>query len=286
MSEDDAPDEQVSASVGGTTTAVAEATTTFSTSGQTVTLHAAVSSMAGTVNEGTVTFTVLQGATVIGAAVTSGTVSGGAASADYALPPGTAARTYTIDAAYNPARDFGPSSDNTHDLTVSPAATTTTAAGVTTTFSSLSQSVTLRATVASAAGTVDEGTVTFTVRQGSTVIGTATTSGTVSGGAASASYTLPAATPVGTYVVDAAYQPGPDYTTSTDSAHMVVVAVAVGYYEVASNGAVGSIDAPAEGSMAGQPLNAPMVGIAYDGLTGGYIEAGGRRRGLCVQCAL
>src|SRR5207245_1099146 len=54
-----------------------------------------------TVNEGTVTFTVKQGATTIGTA-TSGTVTAGAASATFSLS-GVAGGTYSINATYNPA---------------------------------------------------------------------------------------------------------------------------------------------------------------------------------------
>src|SRR5262249_50685986 len=54
-------------------------------------------------------------------------------------------------------------------------ATTTTASNATATFSDSTQDVTLSATVSSGAGVVNEGTVTFTLKQGST----ATTSGTV-----------------------------------------------------------------------------------------------------------
>lgn len=77
----------------------------------------------GTVNEGTVTFAVFNGATQIGTSVTSGTVAAGAASATYVLPANTAAGTHTIQATYNPGADFTGSSDNTHTLTVSLAPT-------------------------------------------------------------------------------------------------------------------------------------------------------------------
>jgi photosystem II stability/assembly factor-like uncharacterized protein len=85
---------------------------------QVVTLTAAVTSTAGPVNEGTVTFTVRHGGAVVGSPVTSGTVSNGLASVSYTLPAGTAAGTYTIDVVYNPGADFLGSSDSTHTLTV------------------------------------------------------------------------------------------------------------------------------------------------------------------------
>src|SRR5262245_61063813 len=77
----------------------------------------------GSVNEGTVTFTLFNGSTPVGSAVTSGTVNGGAASVDYLLPGDTAAGTYTVLATYNPGSDYTGSSDNTHTLMVSRAVT-------------------------------------------------------------------------------------------------------------------------------------------------------------------
>ena len=69
-----------------TTTTASNATAPFSSSDQNVTLTATVTSPAGTVNEGTVTFGVFNGATQIGSTVTSGTVSNGTVTATYTLP--------------------------------------------------------------------------------------------------------------------------------------------------------------------------------------------------------
>ena len=82
---------------------------------------ATVQATGTTVNAGTVTFAVYREATLIGSAVTSGTVSNGAASSSYTLPAGTPAGTYTIEATYNSGGDFSGSSDNTHTLTVNAA---------------------------------------------------------------------------------------------------------------------------------------------------------------------
>src|SRR5262249_47557854 len=147
------------------------ASATFSTGGQNVSLSATVTSSAGTVNEGTETFTILSGTTVIGTPVTV-SVTAGAASASYALPPGTAGGSYTIQAVYNGTNSFAASSDNTHLLTVSAAASAPAAASASATFSTALQSAALSATVTSAAGTVNEGTETFTLLSGTTVIGT------------------------------------------------------------------------------------------------------------------
>ncbi len=212
-----------------TTTTAANASASFSTSNQSVTLTATVASTAGTVNGGSVTFTVSQGATTVGTPVTSAAVVAGAASASYVLPGGTAAGSYTITAVYNEGSGFETSSDNAHTLTVTaalPTGTTTTAANATATFSESSQSVTLAATVTSTSGTVNAGTVTFTVSQSGTTIGTAVTSGTVTAGAASATYTLPASAASGSYTITAVYNPAGGFATSTDNTHTLTVSVA------------------------------------------------------------
>ena len=66
-------------------------------------------------------------------------MSGGAASATYTLPGNTAAGSYTVEAVYNLAGSFAGSSDMTKTLTVGNAATTTTAADATATFSASDQ---------------------------------------------------------------------------------------------------------------------------------------------------
>ena len=104
-----------------TTTSASSQTATFSSADQNVMLSATVMASGGgnPINEGTVTFAIFNGATQIGVAATSNTVSAGAASAAYVLPGGTAQGTYTIVATYNPGPDYAGSSDNTQTLTVS-----------------------------------------------------------------------------------------------------------------------------------------------------------------------
>ncbi len=97
---------------------------TYSSSSQPVTLTATVTQSSGMVNSGTVTFTVFDGATQIGNPATSGTVSGGNASATYTLPGATIAKNYTIQAIYNPGTGQATSTDATHTLTVAKAAST------------------------------------------------------------------------------------------------------------------------------------------------------------------
>src|SRR5207249_1845525 len=103
-----------------------------------------------------------------------------------------------------PGPEFTGSADDTHTLTVSRASTTTTADNVTTLFSVNGQVVTLTANVASSAGPVNEGTVTFTVPEVSSLFVTGVTS-TVSDGRASVRYALPAGLAAGSYAIDAVY---------------------------------------------------------------------------------
>jgi hypothetical protein len=82
-----------------TTLAVSTATAFAASTDQNVTLTATVSASIP-VNEGAVTFTVMQGANTIGTPTTSATVANGAASAIFSLPAGTPAGMYTITAVY------------------------------------------------------------------------------------------------------------------------------------------------------------------------------------------
>jgi predicted extracellular nuclease len=84
-----------------TTTTVANASAIYSPSSQTVVLSADVTTAAGTVNEGTVTFTVTDASNnVIGSPVV-GNVSGGTATANYILPGGTTPQALTITGQFS-----------------------------------------------------------------------------------------------------------------------------------------------------------------------------------------
>jgi hypothetical protein len=99
------------------TTTVSDATAVFSTTDQSVTLTADVTTTAGTVNEGTVTFTVRNaGNAVVGLPVV-GNVVGGVATANYILPGGTAPQALTITGEFSGGASTSPSSD-TATLTV------------------------------------------------------------------------------------------------------------------------------------------------------------------------
>ena len=101
-----------------TSTVAGNATANFSNVSQNVTLSATVSSGAGTVNVGAVTFTVLNSSNVaIGSG--SGTVTGGSVSAAVTLPAKTPAGAYKIDAEYSGGSPtFANSGDTTHTLTI------------------------------------------------------------------------------------------------------------------------------------------------------------------------
>jgi hypothetical protein len=207
-----------------TTTTAANESVPYSTASATVALSAEVENGGVGVSQGTVTFSVYEGVTQIGASVTSGTVNDGVASASFTVPAGLPAGVYTIRAAYDPEPGETGSTDILHTLTVSPATTTTSATSASTDFDTLSQTIALSATVTSPAGSVDEGTVTFSVFQGNTQLGTSVTSGTLSAGTASANFALPAGQPPGTYTIEAVYDPGADYQGSSDSIQSLTIA--------------------------------------------------------------
>jgi hypothetical protein len=208
-------------SAASTTTVAANASAAFNSSAQTVPLSATVTSAAGTVSEGTETFTILNGTTVIGAAVTVNVVSG-AASANYALPAGLSGGSYTIQAVYNGDADFLAFTDASKTLTINAAASATAAASTTAAFNSSAQTVALSATVNSGADTVNEGTETFTILNGTTVIGDAVTVNVVSG-AANANYTLPAGLSGGSYTIQAVYNGDANFLAFTDNTHHLTV---------------------------------------------------------------
>ncbi len=205
-----------------TTTAAASASATFNTAPEVVPLTATITSASGIVNGGTETFTILNGLTVIGQPDTV-KVSAGTANGVYVLPAGTQPGYYTIQDVYSGNGNYGASSDFSQTLIVGAAATTTSAASVSTPFSSNTQTVALTATVTSRAGTVDQGNVTFTILNGTTPLGLPVTVGVVSG-IASASYALPAGAYLGTYTIEAVFSGTTDYATSTDRSQTLTIA--------------------------------------------------------------
>jgi sugar lactone lactonase YvrE len=106
------------------------ANVTFSPSNQNVTLSASVTRPGGTVNSGTVVFTVVDTsgpvATQIGSSTSPVSVSSGTASTTFVLPGGTTAGTYSIRAAYSGTKILRSASDSTNLLTVGKATPTVT----------------------------------------------------------------------------------------------------------------------------------------------------------------
>lgn len=165
-----------------TATAATPQSVPFSLGTQAVNLAATVPSPAGVVGQGTERFTLLSGAAVVGTPVTAN-VTAGAALAVYALPGGTPAGTYTVKAEYGGTGSFSASLDATRTVTVTPVGTSTAAAAAAT-FAVGRQSVGLSATVTSSVGVVAAGTVTFTVRNGATPVGSPVAAAVVNGAAA------------------------------------------------------------------------------------------------------
>ena len=140
--------------------------------------------------------------------------------------PGTG-DTLTATLALNPAivsNSPAVSATSSPGFTVIQTATTTSAASASANYSPGAQSVALSATVTNTATTVDAGTVTFTLLAGSTPVGSPVISGTVTNGAASASYTLPGGTTVGSYTIQAVYSGvSGSFLTSSDSSQTLTI---------------------------------------------------------------
>ena len=94
-----------------TTTTVAAATAVFSPSNQNVMLSATVTTAAGIVNEGTVTFTVRNAVNVVIGAPVIGNVVAGVATANYTLPGGTTPQALTITGEFSGGTFTAPSTD-------------------------------------------------------------------------------------------------------------------------------------------------------------------------------
>jgi hypothetical protein len=139
------------------------------------------------------------------------------------LPAGTAVGGYLVVATYNPSGNFTGSSD-TAALTIGARSTVTAAALAASTYSEQATTVTLSATVSATGSTVNAGTVTFQVRNAANTadVGVAVTDSTIVAGAAGVTYTLPAGTAVGGYLVVATYNPSGNFTGSSDTAALTI----------------------------------------------------------------
>ena len=117
----------------------------------------------------------------------------------------------------------GPTASNTLTLIVNSAAVNTTTAVTNATATYGDASVTLNATVTPTSGpAVNAGSVTFTVKQGATTIGVATTDTTIVAGAASVNYLLPAGTAAGPYTIEASYSGATGFNASSGSGSLTI----------------------------------------------------------------
>jgi uncharacterized repeat protein (TIGR03803 family) len=194
-----------------TTTAASPVSATYNTTSQSLLLNASVADASistDTVSEGTVTFTVKNSNGITVGTSVQGVVSKGKASADFTLPAGQAAGSYSINVSYTDAAgNFIDSGDTAGALTVSSSSVLTTANNISTAYSAKARTVTLTANVKDDLDpkeAVNEGTVTFTIKQGSTAIGTVQ-GAVLSNGTASANFNLPAGQLLGSYAINVSY---------------------------------------------------------------------------------
>lgn len=190
-----------------------------------VQLHAGVTSSAGPVNIGTVTFSVVQrelfSEVLVGRPVTSATLNG-VATAPYLLPAGSAAGVYFIVASYNGGGDYRASSDSSHTLTVPNAPTATVVSFADVAYSATNQNVNLSATVSGARGSpVNVGIVKFAVTLNGAAIGSPVIAAAVAG-VFRAAYALPGGSAAGSYAVTAVYSGSPNYNGSVGSSALKV----------------------------------------------------------------
>jgi hypothetical protein len=120
-----------------------------------------------------------------------------------------------------------PERNSDHDMPVGyfkfpGAATTTTVSDATAEFSLANQNVVLTANVTAAAGIVNEGTVTFTVRNAANAVVGAPVVGNVSGGVATANYTLPGGTAPQSLTITGEFSGGTFTAPSSDTATLTV----------------------------------------------------------------
>ncbi len=202
----------------------------FNTAAQTIMLSGSVTNAASIVANGNITFSLLQGSTVIGTPVTASVDTNGKASVIYTLPPGLPSGSYTIEAAYaDPTLFFDSSSDSSNTLTVTSAQSTVgVASNVNATYSTTAQTVSLSATASSSTVGVNEGAVTFSIlNSNNKVVGTAVSASVNSSGVATATYALPAGLVNGTYTIQANYHDATgDYADASDTTKTLTVTAA------------------------------------------------------------
>lgn len=167
-------------------------------------------------------------------------------------------------------------------FTVLAGPTTTSAVSQTATFSPGAQGIALTAQVTSGLGTVSAGSVTFTVIQGSTSIGTSATS-PVSSGRATVFYGLPGGTAAGTYTIQAVYNAGGAFATSNDNTQTVTIgqansviawtAPAAVSYGTALSASQLNATSPLAGAFTYSPVSGTVLGAGPHTLTATFAPA-------------
>ena len=173
------------------------------------------------VGEGTVTFTIMDGASNVIATVSSTVSNGQAVYPDYFLPAGTWADGYTVQATYSGTSNYVASTAVTSAPLTVDQASTATSVGVGPSLQSFAAAgagpfdLTANVMNTDATDVVAEGDVTFTILDGSNhVIDTVSNVAVSNGQAVATNYSLPAGTPVGSYSVEASYSGSANYVAS------------------------------------------------------------------------
>src|SRR6185503_1006147 len=122
---------------------------------------------------------------------------------------------------------------------------------------------------------VNNGSVTFTVKQGLTTIGAATTATTIVAGAASVSYTLPAGTDSGPYTIEASYTPGVGFNASSGTGTLTINKRAI---EVTADAGQFKIYGDADPTFTYTITSGSLV--APDAFTGALSRVAGENAGL------
>ena len=209
-------------SENATATYASNASVIYSPNAQTVTLSATVISADGPVNGGTETFTILNGSTVIGTPITYNVVSG-AASGTYTIPTGTLGGVYTIQAVFSGTSTLSGSSDSSHTLAISDAATTTAASSATTIFSGFESDDIPERDCYQLGGHCQRRDRDLHDPERDDSRRNPRHFRRLRSGSVTASYTLPGGSPVGIYTIEAVYNGTVDYGTSTDTIHSLTI---------------------------------------------------------------
>ena len=186
-------------------------------------LAAQVSSSAGTVAQGKVTFTILDNnGTPLSSPIAVSVNDSQAQLENYLLSPGLPAGKYKVHAVYGSANDFQNSTAIDQVLQIDAAATSTVTVDASAIYSPGGAVVAVSATVNSSGVPVGNGTdnVTFKVFSGAVLIATTTTP--VNAGIATTTILLPPNTSAGKYAIEADYNTSPNYLKSVGTGQLLI----------------------------------------------------------------